>query len=54
MSIPQWRNIGDPANPHHRPTVYNKRSPNTLGDFLLTGAILAIFALGLLTALLKQ
>lgn len=50
MSVPPYQDPGDPSNPNslfwqqqHGADGVNKRSPNTPGDFLLTGVILGVF-----------
>jgi hypothetical protein len=50
MSFNPMQDPGNPANPNSPlSTVYGrdvpKRSPNTKGDFVLTGIIVGIFAL---------
>ncbi|MFM2099276.1 MAG: hypothetical protein RLZZ366_815 [Pseudomonadota bacterium] len=57
MSIPIWQDPGNPANANSplspMNNAVNKRYPPTIGDWILTGFIVGIFALVALAVFIK-
>ena len=61
MSLPPWQDPGNPGNPNsvafqqiHGTDNVAKRTPNPLGDWLITAFIVGIFAVGTIMTLLSQ
>ena len=61
MSLPPWQDPGNPGNPNsvafqeiHGTDNVVKRTPNTLGDWLITAFIVGLFAVGIIISLFTQ